>query len=1017
MLRSSLLLSLCIWAIACTKSPTSRPISPDTDNDSVVDEIDNCDDVQNLDQANTDDDAMGDACDPDDDNDGDNDIADNCPLIENSNQADLDSDQVGDGCDEDQDGDGVDDKTISDDAKTATACTAGATGCDNCPLIANENQADTDDDDTGDACDIDADGDGVDDKTVSGATATSCTAGATGCDNCPLIANGISETSVAGAGNQANTDKVLYSTLKCTVSTTTGCYDDLGDACDDDYDNDGIKNTPDNCPYLANSNQDNQDQTCASGEICITDLLGDVCDPDLDGDDFPDKTVSLDGKTAVPIVGCVQPSSPSTSCDNCPSTFNPDQTPSNAHPERGIACQIDTDGDEVYDDEDNCQMIANPLQTNTDQTLYPSKQCTDLILTACKDNLGDACDPDADGDGVDDKTVSGATATSCTAGETGCDNCPLIRNGADQKDTQGVGNQTNTDKVLYSTLKCTVSTTTGCYDDLGDACDPDADGDGTPDKTVNGSTSTPCVIESNNASACDRCPLIANQSSLDTDVDLIPDACDNCAKVSNFDQSRAAQIADTARTELAALNLGDACAIKKIASGAWHNCIVTYSGDVKCWGLNDYRQLGYGPSDNNSRGDNPSEMGSSLPYVSFGAGLVATDIGLGRYHTCAILKNASNEKQVKCWGHAGDGELGVQGTSVITAYNITSNTPKSIDKATTLPGTGDITGMACGERRCCVLRGNRPVCWGQGNNGGLGDGTTTSTINKPSAAITPVIFSDGGSQFSELSMSQYGACALQVNGNVWCWGWNNVGQLGINSATDQSTPQQVQNIANAVAVRGSQNVWETNYNYVHRCAIYGTANSRKLKCWGENYWNELGRDTDNDDNIGSGTGTASMASAVDVTFKADNTTTTTDVLDASLGRLSSCAIYNYTSDSVTCTKTRQALSCWGNNDDKEAGTTATGTDYGKLANKVQTKDAILVGSVVATLKSGQTDTECVTGEYPVMLASGFIHNCVITSKNHVRCWGYNGHGELGKGNDVAWVLDTSATGIADLGLR
>ena len=552
---------------------------------------------------------------------------------------------------------------------------------------------------------------------------------------------------------------------------------------------------------------------------------------------------------------------------------------------------------------------------------------------------------------------------------------------------------------------------------LGDACDENADGDGVNDKTVNGSTATPCTItDENGAPPCDRCPLVANQLVTDTDQDLIPDACDNCSKVSNFDQSRAAQIADRPRTELDALNLGDVCAIKKIVSGGLHNCIVTYAGSVKCWGYNDHGQLGYGPSDTRTRGDEANEMGTNLLPLKFGAGLVATDIGLGRYHTCAILKNVSNEKQIKCWGYNGDGELGVQNGAVIPRYNMSPD--GTINMATTIPGTGDITGIACGERRCCVLRDSRPVCWGEGAYGGLGDGTTTSTISKSSFAIIPVVFNDGGSQFSELSMSQRGACALQVDGNVWCWGWNNVGQLGIDSINDQSTPQQVRDMANVVAVRGSQNVWVDYYNYVHRCAIYGSVNSRKLKCWGENYWSELGRDTADDDNIGSGSGTtAKMTDAKDVTFKADNMTTTTGVLDASLGRLSSCAIYKYTSDSATCTKTRQALSCWGNNDNKETGTTATGTDYGKLANKVQTKDALLAGSVVATLKSGQTDTECVTGEYPVMLASGFLHNCVLTSKNHVRCWGYNGNGELGKGSTTESVLDTNTTGITDFGLR
>ena len=178
----------------------------DNDGDGIANQNDNCSNVANLNQLDTDEDGIGDVCDDDDDNDGVLDADDNCPLVANPDQADENNNGIGDACDFDFDEDGVLDSE------------------DNCIHTANPDQLDTDEDGIGDVCDDDDDDDGVLDVT----------------DNCPLVAN----------ADQSDIDN-----------------DGLGDLCDDDSDADGILNVDDNCPFVANPDQTDVDNN-GVGDIC-----------------------------------------------------------------------------------------------------------------------------------------------------------------------------------------------------------------------------------------------------------------------------------------------------------------------------------------------------------------------------------------------------------------------------------------------------------------------------------------------------------------------------------------------------------------------------------------------------------------------------------------------------------------------------------------------------------------------------------------------------------------------------
>jgi hypothetical protein len=133
-----------------TNTPIPTPtVDPDRDGDGVPDGVDNCPDVPNADQSDTNVDGVGDVCEPDRDGDGVPDVNDNCLDLPNPDQLDLDQDGIGDACDPDPDGDGV------------------LFPPDNCPDVPNSDQSDADVDGLGDVCDPtpwpDADSDGVPD--------------------------------------------------------------------------------------------------------------------------------------------------------------------------------------------------------------------------------------------------------------------------------------------------------------------------------------------------------------------------------------------------------------------------------------------------------------------------------------------------------------------------------------------------------------------------------------------------------------------------------------------------------------------------------------------------------------------------------------------------------------------------------------------------------------------------------------------------------------------------------------
>jgi hypothetical protein len=109
--------------------------------------------------------------------------------------------------------------------------------------------------------------------------------------------------------------------------------------------------------------------------------------------------------------------------------------------------------------------------------------------------------------------------------------------------------------------------------------------------------------------------------------------------------------------DLPSVDLGSERSAKSIAAGGYHTCALLYDGSVKCWGGNNYGQLGIG-NKFIGYGKSADYMGDDLPAIDLGSGRSAKSIAAGGYHTCAQLDDGS----VKCWGGNNYGQLGLGNT-------------------------------------------------------------------------------------------------------------------------------------------------------------------------------------------------------------------------------------------------------------------------------------------------------------------------------------------------------------------
>jgi hypothetical protein len=375
-----------------------------------------------------------------------------------------------------------------------------------------------------------------------------------------------------------------------------------------------------------------------------------------------------------------------------------------------------------------------------------------------------------------------------------------------------------------------------------------------------------------------------------------------------------------------------ACGITGLTLGWLTSCGLRSDGKVVCSGA-----FNYGCWDSQT----PSGLGTGC-NTNFPVGTLAswvvpglnapTAIDAGREYMCAL----NSDGTVWCLGSNKDGRLG-NGEAVPSPKAAPVQVMAS-PAAAPVPLTG-VKQISVGAAHVCALKTNGEVwCWGRGNNGELGNNGGSSSVATP-ATLT------GVTGIQKVVAGEAHSCALAGDNTLWCWGANNYFQLGINNNTSpQLTPQHVV---------GIDNVTDVVTEFDTTCAI---RNDKTLWCWGRNQQSQAGYPENTLQLVPSPT-PVPLA----------------DVAQVSMGITHACA-----------RQSTGKVFCWGHNGQGEIGngTRDSNTNgFNSGTSDPLPSPVIDANSMPITAKS---------------IAMSHGHSCAVVGANdHPVCWGNNKKGQSG----------------------
>jgi alpha-tubulin suppressor-like RCC1 family protein len=303
-----------------------------------------------------------------------------------------------------------------------------------------------------------------------------------------------------------------------------------------------------------------------------------------------------------------------------------------------------------------------------------------------------------------------------------------------------------------------------------------------------------------------------------------------------------------------------------------------------------------------------------------------------------------------------------------------------------------------GSHTCATGTNGTLWCWGDGGAGQLGIGNHTYQ-DRPRQVTTPAL---GG--WARVTAGEAHTCATRTGGTLWCWGYNDNGELGVGNLANQDLPRQV----TTPAPGGWASV---TAGYAHTCA---TRTNRTLWCWGDSQDRPQQVTTPAPGDWASvtvgdhfacatrtggtvwcwgwnNTGQLGVGNFNNVEDLPQQVTT-----PARGGWASVTTGYDHT----CATRARGTLWCWGLNSDGQLG-------LGYISQDLGGGDGVSPAQQVTAPARGGW----------VTVTAGEAHTCATRTGGTLWCWGANAAGQLGVGNYTDQDLPRQVTGCARQGTR